>query len=95
MHFQLKEGSALLIPTLFKVQLYCEQEHAVGYILKYGEEDGMLGEILQRGPLQVVGDKGNTAWKNWSLGRGRKDEKSELDREGRDRLCTVLSPLGN
>ena len=63
-HFQLKGRSALLIPTLFKGQLYCEQEHAVGYILKYGEEDGMLGEILQGGPLQVVGDKGNTAWKN-------------------------------
>ena len=56
MDFQLKERLALLIPVQFKGQPYCEQEHAVEYILKYREEDGMLGETLQREPLQE-GDK--------------------------------------
>lgn len=58
----------------------------------------MLGETLQREPLQE-GDKGSTARKNGFLSRGMKDEKRELDQEGRDRLtcifCTVLSPLDN
>lgn len=65
-NFQLRGWLALLIPLVCRGQLYCEQEHAVGYILKNGEEDGMLGEPLQGGPLQV-GDKGNIAWKSCSL----------------------------
>lgn len=76
----------------------CEQEYAVGYVIKYGEEDELLGEILQRAPFQV-GDKGNPAWRNRSLSRGMKDEKRQPDQEGRDRpvcvVCTALSPLGH
>ena len=58
----------------------------------------MLGETLQREPFRE-GDKGSTARKNGFLSRGVKDEKRELDQEGRDRLtctfCTILSPLDN
>lgn len=42
MDFSLKERSGFLIPTWFKGQLYCEQEHVVGYILKDEEEDEIL-----------------------------------------------------
>lgn len=41
-------------------RVYCEQEHAVGCILNYGEEDRILGKTLQRTPVPV-GEKGNTA----------------------------------
>lgn len=58
----------------------------MGYMLKYGEEDGLLGESLQRAPFQA-GDRGNPTWRNRSLSRGMKDEKRQPDQEGRVDLC--------
>lgn len=44
----------LTLPVYVVVErVYCEQEHAVGRILNYGEEDGILGKMLQRTPVPV------------------------------------------
>lgn len=46
-----------------------------------------------------MGDRVNPAWKNPSPIRGMKDEKSQPDQDGRERLvctvCIVLPPLGH
>lgn len=93
--FLLSRSVSLLLWDRWRI--YCEKEHAEGYILQYGEQNGILGETLQRAPFQV-GDKGKPCWEE-CLSAEAQRMKSQPNQERKGRLgcivCTVLPPVGH